>query len=29
MSNKVKGGSGIPLSPPPYGYIKDPDNPNR
>ena len=29
MSNKVKGGSGIPLSPPPYGYIKDPDNPFR
>lgn len=26
MSNKVKGGSGIPLSPPPYGYIKDPNN---
>ena len=29
MSNKVKGGSGIPLSPPPYGYIKDPDNPKH
>lgn len=26
MSNKVKGGSGIPLSPPPYRYIKDPNN---
>ena len=25
--NKLKGNSGIPLSPPPYGYIKDPDNP--
>lgn len=27
MSNKVKGGSGIPLSPPPYGYMKDPERP--
>ena len=27
MSNKVKGNSGIPLGPPPYGYIKDPENP--
>ena len=26
ISNKIKGGSGIPLSPPPYGYIKSPDN---
>ena len=26
ISNKIKGGSGIPLSPPPYGYIKAPDN---
>ena len=26
ISNKIKGGSGIPLSPPPYGYIKDPEN---
>ena len=25
--NKMKGNSGIPLSPPPYGYIKNPDNP--
>ena len=25
--NKLKGNSGIPLSPPPYGYIKNPDNP--
>ena len=23
ISNKIKGGSGIPLSPPPYGYMKD------
>ena len=29
LSNKIKGGSGIPLRPPPYGYIKDPDNPQR
>ena len=29
MSNKVKGNSGIPLGPPPYGYIKDPENPLR
>jgi len=29
ISNKVKGGSGEPLSPPPYGYLKDPDNPKR
>lgn len=27
LSNKIKGGSGIPLSPPPYGYIKDPNDP--
>ncbi|MCL1820800.1 MAG: recombinase family protein [Oscillospiraceae bacterium] len=27
ISNKVKGHSGEPLSPPPYGYIKNPDNP--
>ena len=27
ISKKRKGNSGIPLSPPPYGYIKDPDNP--
>ena len=25
--NKMKGNSGIPLSPPPYGYIKNPDAP--
>ncbi|MDR1132451.1 MAG: recombinase family protein, partial [Oscillospiraceae bacterium] len=29
ISNKVKGGSGEPLSPPPYGYMKDPENPKR
>jgi len=29
ISNKVKGGSGEPLSPPPYGYMKDPDDPKR
>ena len=29
ISNKIKGGAGIPLSPPPYGYIKDPENPQR
>lgn len=27
--NKLKGNSGIPLSPPPYGYIKDPDDAKR
>ena len=25
--NKLKGNSGVPLSPPPYGYIKNPDDP--
>ena len=25
--NKMKGNAGIPLSPPPYGYIKNPDEP--
>ena len=25
--NKMKGNAGVPLSPPPYGYIKDPDDP--
>ena len=25
--NKMKGNAGIPLSPPPYGYIKKPDDP--
>ncbi|MCQ4720668.1 recombinase family protein, partial [Flavonifractor plautii] len=24
--NKMKGNAGIPLSPPPYGYIKNPDD---
>lgn len=27
--NKLKGNSGVPLSPPPYGYAKDPDDPKR
>ena len=27
--NKLKGNSGVPLSMPPFGYIKDPDNPKR
>ena len=25
--NKMKGNAGVPLSPPPYGYIKNPNNP--
>lgn len=25
--NKMKGNAGIPLSPPPYGYMKNPDDP--
>ena len=25
--NKMKGNAGVPLSPPPYGYIKKPDDP--
>ena len=25
-SNKIKGNSGIPLGPPPYGYMKDPED---
>ena len=25
--NKMKGNAGVPLSPPPYGYIKSPDDP--
>ena len=29
ISNKIKGDSGIPLSPPPYGYIKDPEDSHR
>ena len=27
--NKLKGNAGEPLSPPPYGYTKDPDNPKH
>ena len=27
--NKLKGNAGEPLSPPPYGYIKDPENPKQ
>ena len=26
--NKMKGNAGVPLSPPPYGYIKNPDDPH-
>lgn len=29
ISNKIKGTSGEPLGSPPYGYIKDPENPKR
>ena len=29
LTNVVKGNSGEPLSPPPYGYKKDPDNPKH
>ena len=29
ISNKVRGNAGEPLSPPPYGYMKDLDNPKR
>ena len=29
ISNKIKGNSGIPMGPPPYGYKKDPDDPKR
>ena len=29
LTNVVKGTAGEPLSPPPYGYRKDPDNPKR
>lgn len=28
-SNKIKGNSGIPLGPPPYGYMKDPNDTSR
>ncbi|MDL2224584.1 recombinase family protein [Eubacteriales bacterium OttesenSCG-928-M02] len=29
ISNKIKGNAGEPLGHPPYGYMKDPDNPKR
>jgi len=29
ISNKIKGTSGEPMSQPPYGYLKSPDNPKR
>ena len=29
LTNVVKGNAGEPLSPPPYGYMKDPNNPKR
>lgn len=29
ISNKIKGSAGEPLGQPPYGYIKDPDNPKH
>ena len=29
LSNKIKGNSGEPLSKPPYGYMKDPENSKR
>jgi len=29
LTNVVKGNAGEPLSPPPYGYLKDPENPNK
>lgn len=29
ISNKIKGNSGIPMGPPPYGYRKDPDDPKH
>ena len=29
ISNKIKGNSGIPMGPPPYGYKKDPDDPKH
>lgn len=29
ISNKVRGNSGEPLAPPPFGYMKDPDNPKH
>ena len=29
IRNKIKGNAGEPMGQPPYGYIKDPDNPKR
>ena len=29
ISNKIKGNAGEPMGQPPYGYIKNPDNPKR
>ena len=29
ISNKIKGNAGEPIGQPPYGYMKDPDNPKR
>ena len=29
ISNKVKGNAGEPMGQPPYGYMKDPDNPKH
>ena len=29
ISNKIKGNAGEPMGHPPYGYIKDPENPKR
>lgn len=29
ISNKIKGNAGEPMGQPPYGYIKDPDDPKR
>ena len=29
ISNKIKGNAGEPIGQPPYGYIKDPENPKR
>ena len=29
ISNKIKGNSGEPMGQPPYGYMKDPENPKR
>ena len=29
ISNKIKGNAGDPMGQPPYGYIKDPENPKR